>query len=77
MIFYLTHYLYVDLFLRENLFPEASVEDVSSIIGAIKTYASPEKTFDIEIDYKIKIRILKKDDGTDAPTGVCRCLKKT
>ena len=34
--FYLTHYLYIDLFLRENLFPEAKAEDVSSILKALK-----------------------------------------
>lgn len=33
--FYLTHYLYIDLFLRENLYPEASLEDVSSILEAL------------------------------------------
>ncbi len=34
--FYLTHYLYIDLFLRENLFPEASLENVSAILKALK-----------------------------------------
>ena len=69
--FYLTHYLYVDLFLRENLFPEASPEDVSSIIKALKKYVSVENKLDIEIEkpgksnYLIRFVILKKDDGTE------------
>ena len=69
--FYLTHYLYIDLFLRENLFPNASSEDVSSIMKAIKKYVSEETTLEIEIEkpgkrnYLIKIAILKKDDGTE------------
>lgn len=69
--FYLTHHLYIDLFLRENLFPEASIADVSSIIKAIKKYVSVETPLEIEIvkpgkkNYKIKIAILKKDDGTE------------
>lgn len=69
--FYLTHHLYIDLFLRENLFPNASSEDVSSIINAIKTYVSVETPLEIEIEkpgkrnYLIKIVILKKDDGTE------------
>ncbi len=69
--FYLTHYLYIDLFLRENLFPEASPEDVSSIITALKKYVSVENKLDIEIEksgkrnYLIRFAILKKDDGTE------------
>jgi len=69
--FYLTHYLYIDLFLRENLFPEASPEDVSSILKAIKKYVSIENKLDIEIEkpgetnYLIRFAILKKDDGTE------------
>ncbi len=69
--FYLTHYLYIDLFLRENLFPEASSEDVSSILKAIKKYVSVENKLDIEIEkpgkrnYLIRAAILKKDDGTE------------
>ena len=69
--FYLTHYLYIDLFLRENLFPMASTEDVMSILNAIKTYVSVETPLEIEIEkpgdrnYLIKIAILKKDDGTE------------
>ena len=68
--FYLTHYLYIDLFLRENLYPEASSMDVSSILKAIKKYVSVENNLDIEIEkpgkrnYLIKVSILKKDDGT-------------
>ena len=69
--FYLTHYLYIDLFLRENLFPEASPEDVSLILKALKKYVSVENKLDIEIEtpgkgnYLIRFAILKKDDGTE------------
>lgn len=69
--FYLTHYLYIDLFLRENLLPEAKPEDVSSILKALKTYVSLENKLDIEIEkpgksnYLIRFAILKKDDGTE------------
>ncbi|SDH52145.1 hypothetical protein [Winogradskyella thalassocola] len=69
--FYLTHYLYIDLFLRENLFPTASPEEVSTILKAIKTYVSVDTPLEIEIEkpgdrnYVIKMAILKKDDGTE------------
>ncbi|AOW19382.1 hypothetical protein [Urechidicola croceus] len=69
--FYLTHYLYIDLFLRENLYPEASPEDVSSILKALKKYVSVENKLDVEIEkpgkrnYLIRFAILKKDDGTE------------
>ena len=69
--FYLTHYLYIDLFLRENLFPEASPEDVSSVLKAIKKYVSVDNKLDIEIEkpgktnYLIRVVIFKKDDGTE------------
>ncbi|MGB5700971.1 hypothetical protein [Muriicola sp.] len=69
--FYLTHYLYIDLFLRENLFPEANPEDVSSILKALKKYVSVENKLDVEIEkpgkrnYLIRFAILKKDDGTE------------
>ena len=69
--FYLTHYLYIDLFLRENLFPEASSEDVSSILKALKKYVSVENKLDVEIEkpgernYLIRFAVLKKDDGTE------------
>ena len=69
--FYLTHHLYIDLFLRENLFPEASPEEVASVLKAIKKYVSLENKLDIEINkpgkgnYLIRIAILKKDDGTE------------
>lgn len=69
--FYLTHYLYIDLFLRENLFPEANSEDVSSILKALKKYASIENKLDVEIEkpgkrnYLIRFAILKKEDGTE------------
>lgn len=69
--FYLTHYLYIDLFLREDLFPDATLEDVSSILKAIKKYVSIENKLDIEIEkpdksnYLIRIVVFKKDDGTE------------
>ena len=69
--FYLTHYLYIDVFLRENLFPEATPEDVSAIFKAVKKYVSIENRLDVEIEkpgdrnYLIKFAILKKDDGTE------------
>ncbi|MDO1500172.1 hypothetical protein Q2T40_08500 [Winogradskyella maritima] len=69
--FYLTHYLYIDLFLRENLFPEASSKDVSSILKALKKYVSLENKLDVEIEkpgkrnYLIRFAILKKEDGTE------------
>ncbi|MUU78941.1 hypothetical protein [Winogradskyella endarachnes] len=69
--FYLTHHLYIDLFLRENLFPEATPEDVYAIISALKKYVSIEHNLDIEIDtpgkrdYLIRFAILKKEDGTE------------
>tara|TARA_R110002033_G_scaffold160965_1_gene197430 strand:+ start:3938 stop:4720 length:783 start_codon:yes stop_codon:yes gene_type:complete len=69
--FYLTHYLYIDLFLRENLFPTAGVEEVSSIITAIKKYVAVDSPLEIEIEkpgkrnYLIKMAILKKEDGTE------------
>lgn len=69
--FYLTHYLYIDLFLRENLFPSATAEDVNKVLNAIKTYVSDKNTLEIEIDkpgkrnYIIKMAVLKKEDGTE------------
>ena len=69
--FYLTHYLYIDLFLRENLFPDATPEEVSSILTALKTYVSVDNKLDIEIEkpgknnYLIRFVILKKEDGTE------------
>lgn len=69
--FYLTHYLYIDLFLRENLFPEVNPEEVSSILNALKKYVSLENKLDIGIEkpgkrnYLIRFAILKKDDGTE------------
>lgn len=69
--FYLTHYLYIDLFLRENLFLDVSPEDVSSVLSAIKKYVSLENKLDIEIEkpgkrnYLIRFAIFKKDDGTE------------
>jgi len=65
--FYLTHYLYVDMFLRENLFPEATTSDVAAVLNAVKTYVSEDQNLDIEIDtpgkrnYLIRIALLKKE----------------
>lgn len=65
--FYLTHHLYIDLFLRESLFPDAAVEDVSTILKAIKKYVSPESPLEIEVEkpgkrnYIIKMAILKNE----------------
>ncbi|MGI9530958.1 hypothetical protein [Lutimonas sp.] len=64
--FYLTHYLYIDLFLREGLLPDASLEEVASILTAIKKYVAVETPLRIEIDtpggkrYKISVVVLKK-----------------
>jgi hypothetical protein len=69
--FYVTHYLYIDLFLRENLFPEATAEDVSSILRAMKKYVSTENKLTVEIEkpdnqkYLIRFVILKREDGTE------------
>lgn len=66
--FYLTHHLYIDLFLRENLFPDASAAEVSQVIDAIKKFVSDKQTLEIHLKkpnnqlYQIKIGILKKDD---------------
>jgi len=66
--FYLTHYLYIDLFLRESLFVDANKEDVSAILGAIKKYVSEGNPLEVEVEkpgeinYKIKVVILNKDD---------------
>lgn len=74
--FYLTHHLYIDLFLRENLFPQASPEDVSAVLKAIKKYVSEETGLTIEIEkpgernYLIRIAILKNDDGTELLTAL-------
>ncbi|WP_422104042.1 hypothetical protein [Winogradskyella sp.] len=66
--FYLTHHLYIDLFLRENLFPDATADEVSTILSAIKTYVAEDSPLEIEVkkpgkaNYIIKMAILKKDD---------------
>ncbi len=65
--FYLTHYLYIDLFLRESLFDDAKEEDVVYVLEAIKKYASEDTPLDFEIEldenrtYKLRIRMVKKD----------------
>ncbi len=69
--FYLTHHLYIDMFLRENLYPEATIADVDATIKAIKTYVSEESSLDIEIDkpgkrnYLIRIAVIKKENTPD------------
>jgi hypothetical protein len=69
--FYTTHYLYIDLFLRENLFPEATADEVSSILKAMKKYVSSENKLSVEIErpgnqkYLIRFVVLKRDDGTE------------
>ncbi|MBU2940539.1 hypothetical protein KO494_13405 [Lacinutrix sp. C3R15] len=69
--FYTTHHLYIDLFLRENLFPTATTADVSAILKAIKKYVSVDTPLEIEIEkpgkrnYLIKMSVLKKEDGTE------------
>ncbi len=66
--FYLTHYLYIDLFLRENLLPDAQPEEVSTVINAIKKYVSEENSLVIEIEktngnnYLIAIMLAKKEN---------------
>ena len=65
--FYLTNYLYIDLFLRESLFPEANPEEVSPILKAVKKYVSLENKLDVEIEkpgkrnYLIRFAMVKKD----------------
>lgn len=69
--FYLTHYLYIDLFLRESLFLDVSEEEVSYIIAAIKKYVSPGSPLEIEIEkpgkrnYLIKVGILRPANGEE------------
>lgn len=66
--FYLTHYLYIDLFLRENLLPDAKLEEVSTVINAIKKYVSIENPLVIEVEkpnnnnYLIAIMLAKKEN---------------
>lgn len=69
--FYLTHYLYIDLFLRESLFVNANVEEVSNILEAIKKFVSEGHPLEIEIEkpgknnYRIKMVVFKKDDNEE------------
>ena len=69
--FYLTHYLYIDLFLREGLFPEATPKDVSEILNAIKTYVSDKNKLTVEIklpqkkNYIIRLVTFKTDKGEE------------
>jgi len=65
--FYLTHYLYLDLFLREDLYTEANADEVAYILSLIKNYSSIEHPLDIVIKlnkkntYKLRIKIVEKD----------------
>ncbi|MFH6772535.1 hypothetical protein [Gaetbulibacter aestuarii] len=65
--FYLKQYLYIDLFLREGLLADASKEEVSSVLTAIKKYVSPETPLSVEIEkpgkqnYLIRIVDFQKD----------------
>lgn len=52
--FYLTHYLYLDLFLRENLLVDAKLEEVSNVVESIKKYVSKENPLVIEIEKEEK-----------------------
>lgn len=66
--FYLTHHLYIDLFLRESLLVDAAKEEVSFVINAIKKYASLESPLVLEINksaqnnYLITVVLIKKDN---------------
>lgn len=66
--FYLTHYLYIDLFLRESLYVDANEEEVAFILNEIDKKASIDHPLDFEIQladkniYRIRIKIAKKDD---------------
>ena len=65
--FYLTHYLYLDLFLREDLYKEANPNEVAYILNLIKEYSSIDHPLDIEIrlnkktTYKLRVKIAEKD----------------
>ena len=64
--FYLTHYLYIDLFLRENLLLDATKEEVTTVINLIKKYSNAENPFEIvinkseDVKYKITVVLIKK-----------------
>lgn len=65
--FYLTHHLYIDLFLRENLLSDATKDEVMSVINQIKKYSNTEKPLEIiikksqDVEYKITVVIIKKE----------------
>ena len=65
--FYLTHHLYLDLFLRENLFPEATPDEIIPILKAIKKYVGIDQPLYIEVEkpgetnYLIKIVVVKTE----------------
>jgi hypothetical protein len=66
--FYLTHYIYLDLFLRESLLLDATKDEVLKVINSIKKYSSAENPLVFEITktenikYKITVVIIEKDD---------------
>lgn len=66
--FYLTHHLYIDLFLRESLLLDATKEEVLSVIELIKRHTSFDRPFVIVIQksevivYKITVVLIKKEE---------------
>ncbi len=69
--FYLTHYLYIDLFLRENLYHEATTAEVAAILSALKRYVSVDNKLDIRVtqpgkeDYLIRFAIMQPAKNTE------------
>ncbi|SEB37644.1 hypothetical protein SAMN04489761_0271 [Tenacibaculum sp. MAR_2009_124] len=69
--FYLTHYLYIDLFLREGLYLDADEKEVSSMLKSIKKYVSDKTPIEFEIEkpskrnYKVRVTTFKKDENTE------------
>jgi|GEM_PF-1482065 len=70
--FYLTHYLYIDLFLRESLLLDVTEVEVIDVLQTIKKYASPDQSITFEIEkpnsnnYQLKIVLFKsKKDGSE------------
>jgi hypothetical protein len=65
--FYLTHYLYIDLFLRENLLLDATKEEVVSVLSLIKKHSNAENPLEIvinktnDIKYKITVVLIKNE----------------
>ena len=65
--FYLTHHLYIDLFLRENLLLDATKEEVISVLNLIKKHSNAENPLEIvinkseDVKYKITVVLIKKE----------------